>query len=310
MNSQRFLIATHIRPDGDAIGSLCALACILRQLHKAVDSFAQDPIPPNYAFLPEVFSIESHAGDVSSYDMAILVDCGDFERVGHHLGKSIRRIPLLAGIDHHFTCTPFGDVYWNRSSASSTCEMLYDLCRYLPVTMTPELATALYTGMMADTGSFRFSNTTQRVLELAAHLVASGANPATIAQYVYDSWSAQSLRLLAKMLGTLAFHADEQLATAELSQSMFAETGTSPSDSEGFIGFLRSVATVKMALLFREGIDGKVHVSMRSKADIDVAAFAQKRGGGGHKYAAAFDVAGPLTEVRSRCIEEAIRYLQ
>jgi phosphoesterase RecJ-like protein len=309
-SNQRFLVATHVRPDGDAIGSVLSMTHLLQRLGKRADPYCQDPTPTAYKFLPAVHSIRDAVPRPSLYEVAILVDCGEFLRVGPSLLESIRQVPFLICIDHHVSHTSFGDLFWNRTSASSTCEMLYDLCLSLQLTIDADLATTLYTGLLADTGSFRFSNTNQRVLEIAADLVASGADPAFIAEQVYDSASVESLRLLARVLATWSFHADGRLATAEMSQEMFSETAATPGDAEGFINFLRSVKSVEMAMLFREGTEGKVHVSMRSKGDVDVASFARRQGGGGHRHAAAFEVSGRLGAICSRFTQEAQLYLE
>jgi phosphoesterase RecJ-like protein len=307
---ERFLIATHVRPDGDAIGSLLALTFMLRRLGKTADPFCQDMTPSGQEFLPGVESISHRILQPSLYEVAILVDCGDLMRVGESLVGSIRSIPLLINIDHHISGEPFGDIYWLEPGASSTCEMLYDLSLVLPLDLDNQIATQLYTGLITDTGSFRFANTSKRVLEIAAVLVSAGAKPAYIAGQIYDSLSPQTLRLLSMMLSTLAFHVDGRLATAELTQKMFVETTSSPADSEGFINHLRSVKSVELAMLFREDENGVVHVSMRSKGNADVATFARRFGGGGHQHAAAFRVSGAMDEIRSRCTEEAILYLE
>lgn len=308
--SQRFLVATHIRPDGDAIGSVLAMAHILRQLGKQADPYCNDPVPSAYRFLPLAETIRDRVSLPSQYEVAILVDCGEFLRVGSALADAISQVPFLITIDHHVSHAAFGNIFWSNTAASSTCEMLYDLSLRLPITIDGDLASTLYTGILTDSGSFRFSNTNQRVLEIAARLVAAGAEPAFIAQQVYDSISVQSLRLLTRTLATVSFFADDRLATAEMTQEMFAETASSPADAEGFINFLRSVKTVAMAMLFREGTDGKIHVSMRSKDNTDVAAFAQRRGGGGHRHAAAFEVEGTLENIRSHFTGEALSYLE
>ena len=308
--NQRFVVATHVRPDGDAIGSLLSLTYLLERLGKRADPYCQDPVPTAYQFLPGASSIRDRILQPSRYDAAVLVDCGDFLRVGPTLAEAIARVPFLISIDHHVARASFGNIFWNRTSASSACEMLYDLCLALSVTIDATLATSLYTGLLADSGSFRFSNTNQRVLEIAAKLVAAGAEPAFIAEQVYDSASVESLRLLAMVLATLSFHANDRLAVAEMSRKMFSETATSPADTEGFINFLRSVKAVEMAMLLREGMDGSVHVSMRSKGDVNVAGFAQRQGGGGHRHAAAFEVPGILPAIRSRFTKEALTYLE
>jgi len=308
--SQRFLVATHIRPDGDAIGSVLSMTQMLRKMGKQADPYCNDPVPEPYRFLPLVPTIRDRISQPAHYEVAILVDCGEFNRVGSALADAIIQVPFLITIDHHISHAGFGNIFWNNTAACSTCEMLYDLSLRLPITIDRDLATTLYTGILADSGSFRFSNTNQRVLEIAGRLVAAGAEPAFIAEQVYDSTSVAGLRLLARTLATLAFYADDRLATAEMTQAMFAETASSPADAEGFINFLRSVKTVAMAMLFREGTDGRIHVSMRSKGDTDVAAFARRQGGGGHRHAAAFEVEGTLEGVRSHFTREALSYLE
>lgn len=308
-SGRRFAVATHVRPDGDAVGSVLALTTMLRLLGKTVDPYCQDPPPPGHDFLAGIQEIR-HAWDASvPYDAAVLVDCGEFNRVGSNLAHHLSRIPVLVNIDHHVNHDPFGTVSWVDPTASSTCELLYDLAVYLQVPWTADLAAQLYTGILTDTGSFRFSNTTRKVLAIATDLVGHGAQPAFIAGQIYDSGSPQRLRLLARVLATVSFEGDDRLATAELSQAMFRETGTSRSDAESFINHLRSVRSVVMAALFREEDDGTVHVSLRSKEPVDVAAFARRYGGGGHRQAAAFRTQGSLSDVRALITRAARNYI-
>jgi bifunctional oligoribonuclease and PAP phosphatase NrnA len=188
--------------------------------------------------------------------------------------------------------------------------MLYDLASALQLPLDPEIATQLYTGLLTDTGSFRHSNTNGRVLKIAGDLVAAGADPARIAQEVYDSGTPARLQLLAQVLSTISFHAEDRVAAASLTQRMLQDTQTSPMDSEGFINHLRSVQSVEIAILFREGSNGVIHVSLRSKRDADVSALAQRHGGGGHKNAAAFRTQGTIEEVRSAISNEAAKVLR
>lgn len=308
--NRRFIVTTHVRPDGDALGSLLAMAFMLRRMGRQADAYCQDPVPHLYAFLPGADTVLRGVPPNSRHDAAILLDCGDLPRVGPQLARKIRELPMVISIDHHATSKPFGHACWIEPGASSTCEMLFDLFGHLPAAVDPEIATHLYTGMLTDTGSFRFSNTNRRVLEIAAKLVEAGAEPARIAERVFDSALPQTLKLLARVLSTVSFHADNQLATAELSLGMLEETSTTPAESEGFINHLRSVEPVRMAMMFREDESGVVHVSTRSKGSVDVAAFAQRHGGGGHKRAAAFRVRGGIQEVRRRFTQQAVRYLE
>jgi bifunctional oligoribonuclease and PAP phosphatase NrnA len=304
-----FLVATHVRPDGDAVGSLLAMVGILRRLGKRADPYSQDPAAPAYDFLPGTETIRHTVSDLSAYEAAILVDCGDLHRVGIELEASVRQLPFLINIDHHLNETPYGNVFWVEPQASSTCEMLYDIAASIPLAVDQEVATFLYTGLITDTGSFRFSNTTERVLEIARDLVKAGADPAYIAEQVYDSSSPERLKLLSQVLASVRFLARDRLATAELSQRMLQDTSTSAADSESFINHLRSVRPVEIAMLFKEEDDGVINVSMRSKGMADVATFAQQHGGGGHRHAAAFRVRGLLNDIRLRCTQEALEYL-
>ncbi len=308
-SGRRFAVATHVRPDGDAVGSVLALTTMLRLLGKNADAFCEDPPPPGHDFLAGIDEIRRTWDDSVSYDAAVLVDCGEFNRVGSVLADGLARVPVLVNIDHHVNLNPFGTLSWVDPTASSTCELLYDLAVFLEVPWTADLAAQLYTGILTDTGSFRFSNTTRKVLAIATDLVGHGAQPAFIAAQIYDSGSPQRLRLLARVLATVAFEADDRLATAELTQAMFQETGSSRSDAESFINHLRSIRTVLMAALFREEEDGTVHVSLRSKDPVDVAAFARRYGGGGHRQAAAFRTRGSLSEVRARITRAARLYI-
>jgi phosphoesterase RecJ-like protein len=230
--------------------------------------------------------------------------------VGNDISEFISaRIPIVINIDHHCIHSPFGNIYWVETAASSTCEMLFDICTHLSLPLDADLASLLYTGILTDTGSFRFSNTNKRVFEVASMLVEAGADPVHISQQVYDSASPEKLNLLARVLGTIEFHGRSRIATAELTLEMLASTAATYMDSEGFINHLRSVKSVDLAILFREGSDGLVHVSLRSKEGVDVARLAQRYGGGGHRQAAACRIPGNLNTVRSMLINEAISYI-
>lgn len=308
--NERFMVATHVRPDGDAIGALLGMRHILRRLGKQVDVYSQDRFPPEFEFLPGTSEVRARPAGSEDYDVAVFVDCGDSERVGDDLSDFIgSRVPFTVNIDHHCLNQPFGSIYWIETRASSTCEMLFDLCVHLSLAPDAELSSLLYVGIMTDTGSFRFSNTNRRVFEVTSTLVASGADPAYLSRQVYDSTSPEKLNLLARVLGTVEFHAGSRIATAELTRGMLAATSATYMDSEGFINHLRSVKSVDLAILFREGNDGLIHVSLRSKEGIDVARFAQRHGGGGHKQAAACRIAGDLNVVRAAVIGEAIGYV-
>lgn len=303
---RRFAVVTHEHPDGDAVGSVLAMTTLLDRLGKEADPYCQDPFPPGHDFLPGTSRVRRGTDDPGRYEAVVLVDCGEFSRVGPPLAEAFAHVPVVINIDHHVSRRPFGTFSWVEETASSTCEMLYELGLGLGIKLDETLASQLYMGLMTDTGGFRFSNTNQKVLEIAARLVAAGADPARIAAEVYESVSPQGLRLLAEVLNTVEFHAGERLAAAELTRSMLEKTGGTRSDSEGFINHLRAVKPVQIAILFKEEENGLIHVSLRSKGNADVASFAQSHGGGGHRRAAAFRTNGSMDAVRARIVREAL----
>lgn len=303
---ETFLVATHVRPDGDAVGSLLAMTRLLRLRGKSADPFCQDPVPPGHDFLAGVERIRNRPDNGDVYQVAVLVDCGDLARVGPTLARYIEKVPVIINIDHHSMTAPFGTVHWVDPNASSTCELLYLLTVRLGLELDPALATQLYTGLMTDTGSFRFANTHHRALEIAGRLVAAGARPAVIAQHVYESATPERLRLLAQVLDGTEFLLNDRLAAAELTQDMIARCGAAQTDGEGFIDLLRSVRSVEIAAIFREGPDGVVHVSLRSKGTVDVAAFARRHGGGGHRNAAAFRLSGERLAGKTEILQQLV----
>ncbi|MDR3568538.1 MAG: bifunctional oligoribonuclease/PAP phosphatase NrnA [Syntrophobacteraceae bacterium] len=306
---ESFMVFTHVHPDGDALGAIVGVQLILRRLGKKADAFSRDPYSPEYGFLPNVGEIRNAIPQSTEYEAAILVDCGDLQRVGDTFLETVKGAAFLINIDHHLVNKPFGNVDWVETGASSTCEMLFDLCMSLSLAPDKALATALYTGILTDTGSFRYTNTNARVFEIISALVGFGAEPARIASSVYDSASPEKLRLLALVLGTMEFHASSRIVTAQLSRSMVSDSSSTYMESEGFINHLRSVKSAEMAIFFRETGDGLIHISMRSRGDINVASLAQRFGGGGHRQAAACRIAGDLGSVRSMFIGEAVGYI-
>jgi phosphoesterase RecJ-like protein len=308
-NYDRFMIFTHVHPDGDAMGAIVAMQLILRRLGKRVDAYTQDPYPSEYGFLANVQAIRNRLSESTEYEAAILLDCGDLERVGEKFIDVVKGAAFLINIDHHLVNKPFANVNWVETAASSTCEMIFDLCMGLSLAPDKALATALYAGILTDTGSFRFSNTNGRVFEIISALVGFGADPAAIASSVFDSATPSKLKLLARVLDTVEFSASSRIVSAELSRSMMADSSSNYMESEGFINHLRSIKAAEVAILFKETGDGLIHVSMRSRGDINVARLAQRHGGGGHRQAAACRIPGDLRSVRSMVIGEAASFI-
>lgn len=306
--NESFLLATHVNPDGDAIGSLGALALVLEEMGKQVVAYCQDEVPGFLRFLPYAERIVREVPAFERFDVAVVLDCGELDRIGsaaeilQHVGKVIH-------IDHHSSGNDFGQLNLVRPECSSTAEILYEIFQTIPVTLTPEAAENIYTAILTDTGSFRFANTTARALAIAAEMVSLGAAPVKVASHIYDSMSPERLRLLALSLNTLTLRDNGRLAAMMVSQKMLAETGTSVTDTDGFVNYPRSINTAEVAIFFREMDSGQVNVSLRSRGGQDVAKFARTYDGGGHQNAAAFRCDGSLSEVVEKVLAAAETFI-
>ena len=307
-DNKRFLLTTHVNPDGDAIGSLGALALILEDLGKQVVAYCQDEIPGFLRFLPYSERIVREIPGSKRFDVAVVLDCGELDRIGN-AAEALQQVEKIIHIDHHSSSDDFGQLNLVRPECSSTAEILYEIFQAIPVSLSSEAAENIYTAILTDTGSFRFANTTARALDIAAEMVALGVTPDKIASKVYDSMSPERLRLLALSLNTLTLRANGRLATMQVSRRMLEETKTSVMDTDGFVNYPRGINTAEMAIFFREMDSGKVNVSLRSRGRLNVAEFARNHDGGGHHNAAAFRAEGSLTEVVEEVLAAAEEFI-
>ena len=307
-DNKRFLLTTHINPDGDAIGSLGALALVLEDLGKQVVAYCHDEIPEFLRFLPYSDRIVREILSANRFDVAVVLDCGELDRIGNAAGV-LQRVEKIIHIDHHSSSDDFGQLNLVRPECSSTAEILYEVFQAIPVSLNVEAAENIYTAILTDTGSFRFANTTARALVIAAEMVALGVAPDKIASEVYDSMSPERLRLLALSLNTLTLRANGRLATMLVSQRMLDETNTTVMDTDGFVNYPRGVDTVEMAIFFREMDSGKVNVSLRSRGRLNVAEFARSYQGGGHHNAAAFRAEGSFKELVDEVVAAAEEFI-
>lgn len=297
----RFLLTSHINPDGDALGSELGLARILRSMGKGAVVWNRDPIPTIYRPLPGSERVhtgeEAPAGFPDRFDGIIVLECPSPDRTGLEQHLSAR--PVI-NIDHHLGNQLYGSVNWVDSAAPAVGEMIYRLAQGLKLTLDPETASCLYLTLVTDTGGFRFSNATPAAFEAAASLVRDGAHPEQVSQWLYESQPLPVVRLVGEMLQTLQVHTGGRIATARLTPEMFARVGASPGDSEGLIDYPRSVAGVDAVALIRQREDGTHKVSLRSRGEVDVEKIARHHGGGGHRNAAGFVLEGDGEEVRLR----------
>jgi phosphoesterase RecJ-like protein len=307
-NNQRFLLTTHVNPDGDAIGSLGALALVLEDLGKGVVAYCQDEIPGFLRFLPYSDRIVREIPGPERFDVAVVLDCGELDRIGN-ANAVLQHVEKIIHIDHHSSSDDFGQLNLVLPECSSTAEILYEIFQAIPASLSLEAAENIYTAILTDTGSFRFANTTARALDIAAEMVGLGVAPDKIASEVYDSMSPERLRLLALSLSTLTLRASGRLATMQVSRRMLEETETTVMDTDGFVNYPRGINTAEMAIFFREMDSGKVNVSLRSRGRLNVAEFARNYDGGGHHNAAAFRAEGSLSEVVEKILAAAEEFI-
>ncbi len=291
-----FVLATHVRPDGDALGSLLGFADILEGMGKRVVCYLEEPVSGLYSFLPHLSQVETDLAPVFAFVrecgddiMGICLDCGDLERLGKS-GPELKKIHPFLIIDHHQGNSGFGDLAWIEPHRSSTGEMIYDLAVEMDAHISKEAADCLYTAIVTDTGSFQYDSTSDHTFAVAGNLVACGVQPAVISQHLYDNATFGRLLLMQRVLATLESFFDNRVGVMRISREMLHATGTTLEDSEGFINLPRSVADVRVAVFLKESDEQKLYVSvsLRAKGDCDVAAVAAKFGGGGHRNAAGF----------------------
>lgn len=299
---ERFLIATHVRPDGDAIGSALALRHILSDLGKEVLVLSQDKIPDNYLFLPGAEGIVQSLEDYGRYEVCFVLDCGDLERVGSPAGM-IKAIETLIIVDHHLANGTRCDAALIDSTASSTAELIHRLFNHLAVAISPEAANCLYTAMLTDTGGFRYASTSRETMLAAGDLIGRGADPQWISENIYENNSPVRLALLARVLKTLEFSCRGRVGSLEVTGAMLAEAAALPEHTEGFVDIPRSVKGVLISILYSELPEGQIKVSLRSKDRVNVEAVARVFGGGGHLNAASCRVEGGMAQVKGKVLE-------
>lgn len=289
------VLATHVNPDGDALGSLLGLADILQGSGKHVFPYLAEPVSSLYDFLPNCEFAQYDLKDLQQFVedagegnvVSIALDCGDAGRLGEAKDTLLANSPFLV-IDHHRGHRPFGDVLWLEEGCSSTGEMVYELSQHLDAEVTLDAAFCLYVAIVTDTGSFRYDSTSPRTLRIAADLMEKGVRPDKVSEGVYDNYTLARLRLMEMVLATLEVCAGGRIGLIRVTEEMFLKSGAGREDSEGFINFPRSLCSVKVAGFLKESKDGTVSVSLRAKGEVDVALIAASFGGGGHKNAAGF----------------------
>lgn len=285
---ERFVLTSHARPDGDAVGSTLACREILRKMGKQAEVILHDGVPRVYQQLPFVEHVRQEQRVNGNYDAAILLECDNIQRTRlEGLEKN-----FLINIDHHRSGRNFAHVNWIDPKAVATAELVYKLARAAKVEISPEIATCLYTAVLTDTGSFMFEGTSEHTFELARELVLAGADPVICAQHIYFGHSTAKMRLLGAALSAL--QREGQLAWIWVTQEQMERVGAKEEDCEGLVNYALSIGDVEVAVFFRQLPDGRFRVSLRSKGKLDVAGIAEQFGGGGHACASGCSVGGPL----------------
>jgi phosphoesterase RecJ-like protein len=312
-NSKNVLVVSHANPDGDAIGSLIAMGLALKAIGKKTTLYNESSIPAVYRFLPAVNSVVREIG-TQKFDTAVILDCGDLERIGEAVSM-VRRIPVIINIDHHATNAGFGNLQLIDTSACATAEIVYRLIKQLSVSIDENIATSIYTGILTDTGSFRFSSTNKAAFAICEEMVALGVDPYKIAQRVYGTYSLGRIKLLNLALDSIEISYNGRLSIMTLTQNMLNKTRTQSEDADGLINYARRIEDVKVAALIQEHQNGdgtsetcgNYHVSLRSDGTIDVAEIASSFGGGGHSSAAGFNIESTLTDLKLKIFNLAER---
>lgn len=300
--SKTFLVTTHVRLDGDALGSELAMYHILRDLEKDVVVYNEDKTPDIYKFLPGADVIVHTLDPGERFDAAVILDCSELDRVGDQAGHIHSAARHIVNIDHHISNDNFGDCSLVDHSASSTGEIIYRFSEALKASLSKEIATNIYTAIMTDTGSFRYSNTTSNTFKLAAELVERGADFRLISELIYETRPLPQMRLMGMALDTLEFHENGKIGSVLVTQKMLGDAGALDEHTEGIVDLVRSVKGTEVALFYFEMAENDFKVSLRSKRETDVARVAREFGGGGHVNASACRIKGDIETIKRRLI--------
>jgi bifunctional oligoribonuclease and PAP phosphatase NrnA len=302
-SKQRFVVMSHVRPDGDALGCTLAMGLCLRQMGKDVTMWNEEGCLEKLSFLPHSTLVQQPPAAPESFDVAIVLDTAVKERVGTCLA-AVKHADTWVNIDHHVSNPRFGDLNYIDSTAPATGQILFELFRQGDLPLTYEMADCLFVAISTDTGSFQYPSTTARTYEIGAELVRMGAKVGELSQKLYESYPRRRLELLKSLLNALRFTSDNRVASFALTQTVAQSLGVKPEDNEGLIDYIRAVEGVVVAAFFEELDGARVRVSLRSKDPrADVCKIAQQFGGGGHTLAAGIRMPGPLEEAQQRVLQ-------
>jgi phosphoesterase RecJ-like protein len=296
----KILLACHVNPDGDTLGSMIALALALEPSGKSVTMLSSDGVPQILSFLPDTERVQVTT-ERRDFDLAVVLDAGEMSRVGKNR-EAVEAAPHILDIDHHVTAGAFGDIRLLDAAAAATGEIVYDVLLALGAEITEPIAECLLCALLTDTGSFRFMNVTPRTMALAGELIGRGASPNTIAENVFENKPFAAQKLLGRALESLQRTADGQIAWAHVTKEDFAEFGATDEATEGIVNSVRAVQGAEVALFLREMPTGKIRVSLRARPPYDVSTVAARFGGGGHRLASGCTMEGPVNAAEATLV--------
>lgn len=293
-----FLVVSHVQPDGDAISSTVAMAWMLTKLGKKVTMLNEGPVPLRLHYLWRSMDIHTYesAQPARQFRNVICVDCADYTRVGKS-NQWFTPDAQLLNIDHHPTNDGYGLVNLLKFEAAATAEIMFELIDEANLSLDIDVATALYTGLLTDTGGFRYSNTSPQVMAMASRLLEVGVNGPELAEHLLERMTMGQLHVTQRGLSRLSFSPDQRIGWIWVNSEDLTETGATNEDLEGLVNYPRNIEGVEVGLLFKQNGLDSVKVSLRSTGQVNVAAIAQHFGGGGHVRAAGCRLTDPLDEV-------------
>jgi len=302
-----FLITAHISPEGDALGSQLGFYNLIKKLGKQATIISDDQLPYGYDFLPGIKRIRRLSKEFKyiKFDCLVVLDCADLKRTGRVYKLNQDNKPVL-NIDHHISNQIFGDINWVDAQASSCSEMIYKLHKRLHLSMDKDTALVLYTGIMTDTGSFRYSNTSSFTFNAAAELLKFRVNVAQVYRYTYENIPAQEVKLLVKILSEIKFFGQGRIAVFQIDPALSGGKKTSIDLADQCLSFGRAIRGVEVVVLFKRNfsLKSEIRVNLRSQGRVDVNKVAAFFGGGGHKTAAGCTIRGGFSVARHKVINK------
>jgi phosphoesterase RecJ-like protein len=306
LESQRIAITSHLRPDGDSICTSLALAFAAELLGKEARIINRDPTPFPFNRFPDIEKIRIGQIAPEKFDIIVLLECANVSRSGQEGLDNYFKI----NIDHHYSNDYYADIDWVEPKASAVGEMAFDLAEKLDIRFTPQIANHLYCAIVSDTGSFQFSNTTARSLEVCSKLMARGANSIKVSELLFNTNSPEKIKLLGQVLSTLKINKKGNIATITMFRKYLDSLKLKEIDTEDITTLARSIQGVKMVLFFKEMKKNTFRVSLRAKGEADAVFIAEHFGGGGHLHAAGFTISGKYENLLKEIPAEVERLLE